>query len=128
MVGTQLSGSSVILADTFSESSITIRLNGMALIAALSLVNVSHSAWQGIGQYGDNSWAAPDTFGTDQPSISRTIVRLRLRCVDTDASDAFKMWEAVVPVCRFQHVQQHSRRWRFNHGTETTGRPVVGGS
>lgn len=25
-----------------------------------------HSAWQGVGQYGDNSWHMPDTFGTAQ--------------------------------------------------------------
>ncbi len=29
-------------------------------------VNFNHSAWQGIGQYGDNSWASAETFGTNQ--------------------------------------------------------------
>src|SRR6516162_6425020 len=29
-------------------------------------VNFNHSAWQGVGQYGDNSWVATDTFGTNQ--------------------------------------------------------------
>jgi hypothetical protein len=29
-------------------------------------LGIHHSAWQGIGQYGDNSWHMPDTFGTAQ--------------------------------------------------------------
>jgi hypothetical protein len=32
----------------------------------IALVNVNNSAWQGVGAYGDNSWASPDTFGTNE--------------------------------------------------------------
>ena len=32
----------------------------------MRLVDVHFSAWAGTGQYGDNSWAAADTFGTAQ--------------------------------------------------------------
>jgi hypothetical protein len=30
------------------------------------LANVGHGSWQGVGNYGDNSWAQPDSFGTAQ--------------------------------------------------------------
>ena len=29
-------------------------------------ININHTSWQGVGAYGDNSWASPDTFGTEQ--------------------------------------------------------------
>jgi MYXO-CTERM domain-containing protein len=29
-------------------------------------INVNHTSWHGVGAYGDNSWASPDTFGSDQ--------------------------------------------------------------
>jgi hypothetical protein len=34
--------------------------------AYYELVNFNHSAWQGVGQYGDKSWASPDSFGSNQ--------------------------------------------------------------
>jgi len=30
------------------------------------LTNVGHGAWKGVPGWGDNSWASPDTFGTNQ--------------------------------------------------------------
>jgi hypothetical protein len=29
-------------------------------------VNFNNSSWKGVGQYGDNDWASPNTFGTNQ--------------------------------------------------------------
>lgn len=32
----------------------------------VDFVNVSHGNWMGVGSWGDNSWASPDSFGTAQ--------------------------------------------------------------
>lgn len=32
----------------------------------VTFANIGHGWWQGIGKYGDNSYAQPDTFGTDK--------------------------------------------------------------
>ena len=38
-------------------------LNGMQ---GMEFINYNNSAWNGVGRFGDNSWASPDSFGTAQ--------------------------------------------------------------
>jgi MYXO-CTERM domain-containing protein len=39
---------------------------GSASDRSPEFININHTSWQGVGAYGDSSWASPDTFGSDQ--------------------------------------------------------------
>jgi hypothetical protein len=78
-------------------------------------VNVAHSAYLGVGTYGDNSWAQPDTFGTANALYFET---------NTISSDDNGVTDADVGggprfVVRFNTVTNSSFQ---THGTESGGR------
>jgi hypothetical protein len=96
-------------------------------------VNFNHSAWQGIGHYGDNSWASPDSFGTAQALYVETNY-----IEETSSSALFPLTEAEAGfgpnqqgegggriVCRF-NTAVGIRSMCVNHGTESNGRPRGG--
>jgi uncharacterized membrane protein YgcG len=39
---------------------------GSASDRSPEFININHTSWQGVGAYGDNSWASPDSFGSGQ--------------------------------------------------------------
>ena len=76
----QLSGSGVILPDNMfgvvdHDTAHGTAFNGgtcnSQFNCGIVLTNISHSAWQGVGQYGDNSWSQPDTFWHQSSSLCR---------------------------------------------------------
>jgi hypothetical protein len=129
----QLSGSGVILPDNmfgvvdhstangapFNGGTCSIA-NGCGIV----LANISHSAWQGVGQYGDNSWAQPDTFGTNQALyVENNSFNNGSGCDDTDAGSSFPQIGGARYVCRFNFFNGVGIGGAvLNHGTETTGR------
>ena len=129
----QLSGSGVILPDNMfgvidhSTANGTARNGGSCTIAngcGIVLANISHSAWQGVGQYGDNSWAQPDTFGTSQALyLENNSFDNGSGCTDTDAGNSFAQIGGGRYVCRFSYFNGVGIGGAVpNHGTETTGR------
>jgi hypothetical protein len=57
-----------------------------ATSSVMFLVQVANSAWRGVGSYGDNSFATPDTFGTAQVFYIENNNTSGLRLVDDDVS------------------------------------------
>jgi hypothetical protein len=53
------------------------------------LANVNHSGWLGVGQWGDNSWASPDSYGTNAAIFFEDNTFNGTATNDTDASDAY---------------------------------------
>ena len=93
------------------------------------LANIGYGQWQGAGDFGDNSWAQPDTFGTlQQMYLENNQILGSGVGTDTD-----------VPCCSAPGTNFGGGRYtcRFNnfnpvnpisgacpnHGTDTTGRP-----
>lgn len=91
----------------------------------VDFINVSHASWQGVGSYGDNSWASPDTFGTNQAFYLENNLLSYALLTDTDTNlgtGGGARW-----VCRFNTVNNISSGGGCtDHGTDTTGRPRGG--
>lgn len=91
----------------------------------VDFINVSHGSWQGVGQYGDNSWASAGTFGTAQAFYLENNVFNYAFGTDTDtggANGGGGRW-----VCRYNTFNSVSTGTACgNHGTDTTGRPRGG--
>jgi len=87
-------------------------------VGSLILVNVGHSAWQGVGAYGDNSWASPDTFGTSQAFYLENNTFSNGEGTDTDSYPN----GGARFVCRFNVVNGSDNGVCYIHGTDTTQR------
>jgi hypothetical protein len=93
-------------------------------------VNFNHSAWQGVGQYGDNSWASPDSFGTNQAlylednHFEETGNGL-FPITETEGGFGLTSEGGGRVVCRF-NTGVGLRSMCVNHGTESNGRPRGG--
>jgi hypothetical protein len=87
----------------------------------LVAVNVGHGKWQGVGRYGDNSWASSETFGTNQAFyLENNLVSYALL---TDTSTNAGTGGGARWVCRFNTVSNVSSGGGCtDHGTDTTGR------
>jgi hypothetical protein len=93
------------------------------------LANVGHGAWQGIGDFGDNSWASADTFATTQ------LINLQ----NNKAVGNGVLTDTDFPCCSAPGTNFGGGRYACefnqflpvdttsgacpNHGTDTTGRP-----
>jgi len=93
-------------------------------------VNFNNSSWNGVGQYGDNSWASGDTFGTNQA------VYVETNTFTETGTGLFPITESEGGfggtsegggrvVCRF-NTAVGLRSMCVNHGTESNGRPRGG--
>ena len=93
---------------------------------AYEFVNFNLSAWQGIGQYGDNSWATPDTFGTSQALyvednyFEQTGGGL-FPITETEGGTSYANQGGGRVVCRF-NTAVGLLSMCGNHGTESGGR------
>ena len=58
------SGSLMVIDNFFGVADHNTATGGAA--KPQEFLGIQHSSWQGVGQYGDNSWHMPDTFGTAQ--------------------------------------------------------------
>jgi hypothetical protein len=93
-----------------------------------TLVNINHTAWQGVGAFGDNSWASADTFGAagafyvENNVLEGGAGNPNLTDTNGTPSDG-----AGRIVCRFNSgsIPQNSSPC-YAHGTETGGRPRGG--
>ena len=94
-------------------------------------VNFNHSAWLGVGQYGDNSWASPDTFGTNQALylesnyFEQTGSSYLFPITETEGGFSLPAEGGGRVVCRF-NTGVGLRSMCVNHGTESNGRPRGG--
>lgn len=71
--------------------------------SAFFLDQVSFDAWQGVGTWGDNSFASADTFGTPQAWFMENNSLNNVRLTDNDVSPGASSGGARY-VCRFNHV------------------------
>jgi hypothetical protein len=91
-------------------------------------VNFNNSAWQGVGQYGDNSWASTDSFGTSQALyIENNNFQLTgngnlFPITEAEGGFGFTNEGGGRVVCRF-NTAVGLRSMCVNHGTESNGRP-----
>lgn len=100
------------------------------------LSNNNFSAYLGVGQYGDNSWAQPDSIGGAnnvfyENNIWHTISNGGMSMIDTDVSDgSITNVGGGRGVCRYNTVTIDSGGNGIGvclvHGTEGTGRPRSG--
>jgi len=89
----------------------------------VALVNANNSSYLGVGQFGDNAWAQPDSFGTanalfieDNTFNDNTIAD------DCDISDSYTNVGGCRVVTRF-NTWSNMGGWAVGvHGTETGGR------
>ena len=89
----------------------------------VDFVNVNHAAWQGVGQYGDNSWASADTFGTTQAFYLENNTFNDAFGTDVDGGDTFTDTGGGRFVCRFNTFNGVTLAGACtNHGTESGGR------
>ena len=59
--GTEDSGSCNVVDNVFGVVD-----HNSSSVRGCEFLSFNHSAWKGVGAYGDNSWASPDSFGTNQ--------------------------------------------------------------
>jgi hypothetical protein len=87
----------------------------------VDFINVGHGSWQGVGSWGDNSWASADTFGTAQAFYIEDNVLSNALITDTDIGGASGGGARLV--CRFNTINNISSGGGCTgHGTDTTGR------
>lgn len=90
-------------------------------------IDFNNSAWQGVGQYGDNSWASPDTFGTNQQVYVETNYAMQtgtsalFPITESEGGFSNTAWGGGRVTCRF-NTFVGLRGPCVNHGTESGGR------
>lgn len=92
--------------------------------------NPNHSAYLGVGAYGDNSWAAPDSFGTPNNVYAENnlvYVGPYTNVSDCEIAPTGGAVGGCRQVNRFNHVYSNNGVGIFGvHGLETDGRPQGG--
>jgi hypothetical protein len=93
--------------------------------SAPTLTQINHPSWQGVGQYGDNSFASADTFGTAQAIYVENNSLNGVRGSEDDVSIGDENTVGGPRyVCRFNTVVNMSGTGLCSaHGTAWTGRP-----
>lgn len=91
-------------------------------------LDVELSAYLGVGGYGDNSWAQPDTFGTASALyVENNVLYTQTAVMDTEIAPANGGIGGGRYVARFNQVTSNNGFGMFgNHGLETNGRPQGG--
>lgn len=109
------------VADHNTIGGATIADNGV------DFINVGHGAWQGVGLWGDNSWASADTFGTNQALYLENNVFTNAFGTDADSYPGDGNFGGGRFVCRFNTFNNITGATACtDHGTDTIGR-VRGG-
>lgn len=87
----------------------------------MDFINVSHGNWLGVGSWGDNSWASPDTFGTAQQFyLENNVFNYAF---GTDADRYGPGYGGGRYTCRFNTFNYPGGASACtNHGTDTIGR------
>jgi len=87
----------------------------------VNFLNLGNGSWQGVGSWGDNSWASADTFGTAQTFYLENNIFNYALATDTDLGGSNGGGARLA--CRFNTFNNIS--WVggcSGHGTDTTGR------
>jgi hypothetical protein len=94
------------------------KITGPGSITGNYLVSGNQSSWLGVGDWGDNSWASPDTMGTGQAIYIENNAFDNAQSDDSDVSGGGRF------VCRFNHYVNipTSAATCGGHGTDSTGR------
>ncbi len=93
----------------------------------VDLVNVNHPSWFGVGQFGDNSWAQPDSLGTAEAFYLENNLFTNAFGTDVDGGDTYQDTGGGRFVCRFNTFNGVTEASACgDHGTESTGRPRGG--
>jgi hypothetical protein len=94
----------------------------------VELFNDNFSSWLGVGQYGDNSWAQPDSFGTaNNLFVENNIAYVNQAVNDCDTSDSVQDIGGCRFVARYNHVFLNAAFSAFYvHGLDTGGRDRSG--
>jgi hypothetical protein len=88
-----------------------------------ALVQVNYTTWQGVGDYGDNSFASADTFGTSQTMYIENNSLNGVRGSENDVPPAGLNAGGARYVCRFNTVVNMSGTGVCSaHGTAWGGR------
>ena len=93
----------------------------------ITWMDSSFGHWQGglgLSNWGDASWAAASSFGTDQALYLENNIFQGAVATDSEGFDSFGNWGSPRIVCRFNlftPVQQNGAC--TGHGTDTGGRP-----
>ena len=97
-------------------------LNGTNGVIGLTFMDIGHGSWRGVGGWGDNSWASPDTFGTNQAFYLENNIFTNANGTDTEEYGT--NWGGARFVCRFNTFNSITQSGVCTaHGTDTTGRP-----
>jgi hypothetical protein len=90
--------------------------------------DVELSGYLGVGGYGDNSWAQPDTFGSAQAVyMENNTIYTQTAVVDTEIAAANGGIGGGRYSARFNHITSTGGFGVFgNHGLDTNGRPQGG--
>jgi hypothetical protein len=93
-------------------------------------VNPSLSAYLGVGAYGDNSWAQPDSLGgANELYVENDVLYTATAFMDTEIAPIGGGVGGARYVARFNHATADAAFGMFgNHGLETDGRPQGGRS
>ena len=88
------------------------------------LIDTSNDAWQGVGAYGDNSFATADTFGTAQVFYAENNSLTSIRINDNDVPPTGGGAGGARLVCRFNQIfnMNGSGACGAAHGTAWGGR------
>jgi hypothetical protein len=87
----------------------------------LDFLNLGNGSWQGVGSWGDNSWASADTFGTAQTFYLENNIFNYSLGTDTDLGGPNGGGARLA--CRFNTFNNISFVGACSgHGTDTTGR------
>lgn len=90
---------------------------------AYFMVDVSFDAWQGVGAYGDNSFASADTFGTAQTFFIENNSMSGVRLTENDVAPVGGAVGGARFVCRFNTLTNMSGDGLCGaHGTAWGGR------
>jgi hypothetical protein len=91
-------------------------------------VDINLSNYLGLGGYGDNSWAQPDTMGgANALYVENNVLYSQIALIDTEISAANGGIGGARYVARFNHIVMNGSVGVFgDHGLETNGRPQGG--
>jgi hypothetical protein len=94
--------------------------------STVELLNANHSAYLGVGGYGDNSWAQPDTFGgADVLYMENNVVTTNQSVNDCDTNPLGGNIGGCRIAGRYNHITGASGFFSafYGHGLDTDGRP-----
>ena len=118
---TPMAGGFVIVGNVFGV--VDHNTANEAIASSPALVQVTYNSWQGVGDYGDNSFASSDTFGTAQTMYIENNSLTGVRGSENDVPPPGLNAGGARYVCRFNTISDMSGTGVCSaHGTAWGGR------